>query len=72
MKSVPNGRGGRPSPKTLQLCRQVFDALTFALGETTDPILLDLVLERVEPLHADRDLLVVVQDPARHGQVATL
>jgi ribosome-binding factor A len=50
----------------------VFDVLSYALGETSDPLLLDLVLDRVEPLQGDRHLLVVVRDPAHHGLLVTL
>lgn len=46
--------------------------MSFALGDTTDPILLDLVLDRVEPMPDDRHVLVVVQDPCGHGVLATL
>jgi ribosome-binding factor A len=35
--------------KDLQLCRQVFDALTYALAEIDDPIIDDLVLASVVP-----------------------
>jgi ribosome-binding factor A len=35
--------------KDLQLCRQVFDALTYALAEVDDPIIDDLVLASVVP-----------------------
>ena len=35
--------------KDLQLCRQVFDALTYALAELNDPIIDDLVLASVVP-----------------------
>jgi ribosome-binding factor A len=50
----------------------VHDALSFALGETTDPILLDLVLDRVEPMPDDRHLLAVLHDPQRHGLVVAM
>lgn len=72
MTPYSRGRGGRPSPKTLQLCAQAHDALSFALGDTTDPILMDLVLDHVEPMPDDRHLLVVVLDPCDHGTVAAL
>lgn len=35
--------------KDLQLCRQVFDALTYALAELDDPIIDDLALASVVP-----------------------
>ena len=41
-------RGGRRH-KDLQLCRQVFDALTYALAELDDPLIDDLVLASVMP-----------------------
>lgn len=44
----------------------------FALGESTDPILLDLVLDGVEPLHGDSHLLVRFIDPCGHGLQASL
>ncbi|MCR9245530.1 MAG: hypothetical protein NXI31_10895 [bacterium] len=72
MTTDSHGRGGRPSQKTLQLCAQAADALAFALGDTTDPVLLDLTLVRVEPMPDQRHLLVVVDSPPRHGLVATL
>ena len=65
-------RGGRSYQKTRQLCAQVHDALSFALGDTTDPVLLDLVLDRVEPMPDDRHVLVVVHDLGGHGVVAVL
>lgn len=72
MTPFPNGRGGRPSQKALQLCAQVHDALSYALGETNDPVLLDLALDRVEPMPDERHLLVVLQDPCGHGLLAAL
>jgi len=38
-----------PNRKDLQLCRQVFEALTYALAEVDDPIVDDLVLASVVP-----------------------
>jgi len=72
MTPFQNGRGGRPPQKTLQLCAQVHDALSYAFGEATDPTLQDLVLDRVEPMPDDRHLLVVMQDPCGHGLLAAL
>lgn len=72
MTSQSRGRGERPHQKTLQLCAQVERALAFALGETADPVLLDLVLDGVEPLHGDGHLLVRFVDPCGHGIVAAL
>ena len=42
-------RGGRRHHKDLQLCRQVFDALTYALAELDDPLIDELVLASVVP-----------------------
>jgi len=72
MTPYPTGRGGRLDQKTRQLCAQVHDALSYALGEANDEILLDLMIERVEPMPDDRHLLVVVQDLHGHGLVAVL
>ncbi len=72
MHPFQSGRGGRPSTKTLQLCAQVHDALTFAFGDTTDPVLMDLHVDRVVPMPDDRHVLVVVHDPCAHGIVAAL
>ena len=67
-----NDRGGRSSQKARQLCAQVHDALSYALGDSSDPILMDLELDHVEPMPDDRHVLVVVSDPCGHGLVATL
>src|SRR5262249_28325883 len=67
----PHSRGRRPhSP--LRLCTQAHEALTFALGETTDPVLLDLVLVAVAPMPDDGHLLVSLRDPCGHGLEAAL
>jgi ribosome-binding factor A len=50
----------------------VHDALSYALGDSSDPVLMDLVLERVEPMQGEQHVLVVVQDPCGHGLVATM
>jgi ribosome-binding factor A len=42
-------RGRRGGHKDLQVCRQVYDALTYALAELDDPIVDELVLARVTP-----------------------
>ena len=42
-------RGGRRHHKDLQVCRQVFDALTYALAEVDDPLIAELVLVSVMP-----------------------
>lgn len=46
--------------------------MSCTLAGASDPILQDLVLDRVEPMQGDRHVLVVVQDPCGHGLVATL
>ena len=63
-------RGGRSSQKTLQLCAQVRDALSYALGESSDPVLLDLSVEFVES--SGSQMLVGLVDGYGHGLVATL
>jgi len=68
----PEDRGGRSFAKTRQLCAQVHDALSYALGESSDPVLMDLVLDRVEPMQDDRHVLVVMLDPCGHGLAASL
>ena len=40
---------GRRGHKDLQVCRQVYDALTYALAELDDPLIDELVLARVTP-----------------------
>jgi len=40
---------GRRGHKDLQVCRQVFDALTYALAELDDPVIEELVLVSVMP-----------------------
>ena len=40
---------GRRHHKDLQLCRQVFDALTYALAELDDPLIAELALASVVP-----------------------
>lgn len=40
---------GRSGHKNLQVCRQVFDALTYALAELDDPLIADLALVSVTP-----------------------
>lgn len=46
--------------------------MSFTLAGASDPILQDLVLDRVEPMPDDRHVLVFVQDPCGHGLCATL
>ncbi len=51
-------RGGHRRHKDLQLCRQVFDALTCALAELDDPIIEELVLVSVVPAPTATRVLV--------------
>ncbi len=50
-------RGGKRHHKDLQLCRQVFDALTYALAETS---IEDLALATVTPAPSAARLLVTL------------
>jgi ribosome-binding factor A len=69
-------RGGRRHHKELQLCRQVFDALTYALAELADPLIDDLALASVEPTpNAARVLVTLVptrDDIDPHAALACL
>jgi ribosome-binding factor A len=58
MTSKP--RGGHRHHKDLQLCRQVFDALTYALAELDDPLIDELVLASVTPAPTAARLLVTL------------
>jgi hypothetical protein len=46
--------------KDLQLCRQVFDALTYALAELDDLIIMDLALASVVPAPSSARLQVTL------------
>ncbi len=72
MNPHSQGRAPRPDPKTLQLCTQVAEALTYALGDSKDPLLWDLVVDQVRPMPDASHLLVVLQDPCAHGVAAAL
>ncbi len=50
----------QPDRKTLQLCRQVERALTFALAESDNEVLLDVQLEGVQPAPDATHMLVGV------------
>jgi ribosome-binding factor A len=52
--------GGRRHHKDLQLCRQVFDALSLALAEIDDPSIDDLALASVTPAPTSARLLVTL------------
>ncbi len=53
-------RGGRRHHKDLQLCRQVFDALSLALAEIDDPSIDYLALASVTPAPTSARLLVTL------------
>ena len=53
-------RCGRRHHKDLQLCRQVFDALTYALAELDDPVIDELVLVSVTPAPSSARVLVLL------------
>ena len=59
-------RGGKRHHKDLQLCRQVFDALTYALAELDDPLVDELVLASVMPAPSSARVLVTLV-PTRDG-----
>ena len=59
-------RRGRSGHKDLQVCRQVFDALSYALAELDDPMIEELALASVTPApNAARVLVTLV--PSRDG-----
>jgi ribosome-binding factor A len=53
-------RGGRRHHKDLQLCRQVFDALTYALAELDDPQIEELAVASVVPAPSSSRVLVTL------------
>lgn len=53
-------RGGRRHHKDLQLCRQVFDALTYAFAELDDPAVEELALASVTPAPSSSRVLVTL------------
>ncbi|MDB5323926.1 MAG: ribosome-binding factor [Phycisphaerales bacterium] len=53
-------RGGRRDHKTAQLCRQVFQALSMALGDCGDDVLRGLLVHDVDPAPNAGRLLVRV------------
>lgn len=59
-----SGRAKRASHKTAQLCRQVFRAVSLALGECGDDVLRELTVVDVEPAPDAARLLVRVGLPA--------
>ncbi|MCB9559280.1 MAG: ribosome-binding factor A [Kofleriaceae bacterium] len=58
------GRSGRH--KDLQVCRQVYDALTWALAELDDPLIDELSLASVDPA-PDASRVLVTLVPVRPG-----
>jgi len=52
--------------KDLQVCRQVFDALTYALAELDDPMIAELVLAAVTPAPSASRVQVTLV-PSRDG-----
>jgi ribosome-binding factor A len=58
--------GGRRGHKDLQVCRQVFDALTYALAELDDPMIDELVLVSVTPAPSAARVQVTLV-PAHEG-----
>ena len=59
-------RHGRRGHKDLQLCRQVHDALTYALAELDDPMIDELVLVSVMPAPSAARVQVTLA-PSRDG-----
>ena len=53
--------GGKRHHKDLQLCRQVFDALTYALAELDDPVIDELALASVVPAPSSARVLVTLE-----------
>ena len=61
-----NEQRGQRGHKDLQVCRQVFDALTYALAELDDPAIAELVLVSVTPAPSAARVQVNLV-PARAG-----
>lgn len=57
---------GHRGHKDLQVCRQVFDALTYALADLDDPLIDELVLASVTPAPSAARVLVTLV-PSRDG-----
>ena len=55
---MTSDRRGLRGHKDLQVCRQVFDALTYALAELDDPLIDELVLSSVMPAPSAARVLV--------------
>jgi ribosome-binding factor A len=52
---------GRSGHKDRQICRQVFDALSYALAELDDPVIDELVIDSVVPAPSASRVLVVLR-----------
>jgi len=61
MSTRDGGPHGRR--KDLQVCRQVFDALSWALAEIDDPVIEELALVSVEPAPGAARVLVTFAAP---------
>lgn len=59
-------RGGKRHHKDLQVCRQVLDALTYALADLGDPLIDELTLASVVPAPSASRVLVTLV-PTRAG-----
>jgi ribosome-binding factor A len=57
---------GRRGHKDLQVCRQVFDALAYALADLDDPLIDELVIASVTPAPSAARVLVTLV-PSREG-----
>ena len=64
-----DNRGGRRHHKDLQLCRQVLDALSYALAEIDHPVIDDLALASVVPA-PDGSRVLVTLVPTREDLAA--
>jgi ribosome-binding factor A len=62
---MADDRSGR-GHKDLQVCRQVFDALSYALADLEDPLIDDLVLVSVDPAPSAARVQVTLA-PSRAG-----
>lgn len=60
------GSRGHRGHKDLQVCRQVFDALTYALADLDDPLIEELVLASVTPAPSAARVMVTLV-PSREG-----
>lgn len=56
----PDDGGGKRHHKDLQVCRQVFDALTYALADLDDPLVDELAVASVVPAPSAARVLVTL------------